>query len=216
MREKRGMTGQMNVKKYLILTEKEELLAKGLLEGQGAEDTMRLKIIDGSSEVVAQQEIVYLIGDEYQEKPLQCRVLRGEGQRVLVKTLMAMDPELRRNLRIPVTFESFLYPISGSWKGRKPLRSIDLSCGGLAFYASDDLQLQEKVEVVIPKTTYPLILQMQIIRKEECSQNSAYYAAKFINLELQEEHMIREAVFSIQLQNRRKGVTKEGMEDCTS
>ena len=205
----------MNRKKYLVLTEKEELLAKGLLDGTGADDTMRLKIIDGNSEVLAQQEIVYLIGDEYQEKPLQCRILRSDGQRVLLKTLMTMDPELRRNLRIPVTFESFLYPVSGSWKGRKPLRSIDLSCGGLAFYASDDLQLQEKVEVVIPKTTYPLIVQMQIIRKEACSQNAAYYAAKFLNLQSQEEHMIREAVFSIQLQNRRKDVTKDEMEDCT-
>ncbi len=194
----------MSVKKYLILTERDEILAKGLLDGLGAEDTMRLKIIDGSSEVVQQEEIVHLIGNEYNDKPLQCRVVRGDEERVVVKVLMTMDPELRRNLRIPVEFESFLYPISGKWKGRKRLRSIDLSCGGLAFYAPDDLQIRERVQVVIPKTTYPLILQMQIIRKEVCSDHTAYYAAKFINLELQEEHMVREAVFSIQLENRRR------------
>lgn len=209
------MAVHMNVKKYLILTEKEELLAKGLLDGLGADDTMRLKIIDGNSQVVAQQEIIYLIGDEYNEKPLQCSILRRDDERILLKKLQDMDPSLRKNLRIPVTFESFVYPISGKWKGRKPIRSIDLSCGGIAFYASDDLGLQEKMEVVIPKTTYPLILRMQVIRKEACSQNSAYYAAKFINLQLQEEHMVREAVFSIQLQNRQRDMTKDGMEDCT-
>lgn len=209
------MSVHMSVKKYLVLTEREELLAKGLLEGLGAEDTMRLKIVDGNRDVVAQQEIVHLIGNEYDDKPLQCRILQCDGDRVMLKKLMTMDPELRRNLRIPVEFESFIYPVSGRWKGRKRLRSVDLSCGGLAFYAPDDLQIQERVEVVIPKTTYPLILQMQIIRKEECSQGSAYYAAKFVDLELQEEHMIREAVFSIQLQNRRRGSMKDEMEDCT-
>ncbi len=202
----------MIMKKYLIVTDEGELLAKGALEGFGADDTMRLKIVEGKEESVAAREIVQLIGSGEDEMPMQCRVLRCNDGRVLLKKLQILDPELRRNLRIPVEFDSFIYPVSGSWKGRKPLRSVDLSCGGLAFYASDGIEVGETVEVVIPKTTHPLILKMQIIRKEPLRQEHTYYAAKFVHLEMAEEHMVREAVFSIQLQNRQRTSTKDQTE----
>ncbi len=202
----------MIMKKYLIVKDEGELLAKGVLEGLGADDTMRLKIIEGKEEDVAGQELVQLIGSEVDEMPVQCRVLKCGDKRVLVKKLQILNPELRRNLRIPVEFDSFIYPVSGRWKGRKALRSVDLSCGGLAFYAADGVEIGETVEVVIPKTTHPLILMTQIIRKERLSQERTYYAAKFIHLEMEEEHMVREAVFSIQLQNRQRTLARDKTE----
>lgn len=201
----------MQTKKYLLLTSDGELIAKALLEGWGGED-LRLKLLEGKAEDVCRQKILQLVGNEADELPLQCCLLRCDGERVLLKKLMTLNSELRRNLRIPVNFESYLYPISGSWRGRKKLQSVDLSCGGLAFYCEGGLEVGETVEVVIPETTFPLIVQMEILRKEKMDEEHTYFAGKFLHLEREEENMIREAVFSIQLQNRQRMLTQEQKE----
>lgn len=198
----------MLTKKYLLLTSDGELIAKGLLEGLGG-DNMRVKLLEGKMEDVSSQKIIQLVSNEADDLPLQCCLVRCDEQHIMLKKVMTLDADLRRNLRIPVTFQSFLYPISGRWKGRKALESVDLSCGGLAFYCAPGLEVGEKVEVVIPKTTYPLIVRMSILRKEEIDEHHAYFAGKFLQLEREQENMIREAVFSIQLQNHKRTQTQE-------
>lgn len=201
----------MLTKKYLLLTNNGELIAKGLLEGWGGED-LRLKRLEGKPEDIREAKVVQLISNEADELPIQCCVLRCDDERILLKKITTLNLELRRNLRIPVTFNSYLYPISGSWKGRKALQSIDLSCGGIAFYADDGLEAGETVEIVIPKTTFPLIVKMGILRKEKLNGEQTFYAGKFLQLEREEENMIREAVFSIQLQNRKRTQAQETKE----
>ena len=89
---------------------------------------------------------------------------RGVGGVEMVRML---DAGIRQNLRIPVRFESFLYPISGSWKGRAAIVSRDLSCGGIAFLSEKQLKVGEICEIVIPVTTEPLVLKLKILRAEK-------------------------------------------------
>lgn len=201
----------MLTKKYLLLTNNGELIAKGLLEGWSGEN-LRLKRLDGKPEDILNAKIVQLISNEANEPPLQCGLLKCDDEHILLKKITTLNLELRRNLRIPVSFDSYLYPVSRNWRGRKALQSIDLSCGGIAFYADDGLEVGETVEIVIPKTTFPLIVQMGILRKEELNGEQTFYAGKFLQLEREEENMIREAVFSIQLQNRKRIQAQETRE----
>lgn len=190
-------------KKYLILTTNGELIAKAGLEAWGG-DNLRLRLLEGQKARVEREKIVQLISDEAGDLPLQCAIQDCEGERIMLQKMKTLNPELRRNLCIPVQFDSFLYPVTGSWRGRRTLRSIDLSCGGLAFYTDWDLAVGEIVEVVIPKTTYPLLVRLEILRNKELPQGQWFMAGKFVGLEREEENMIREAVFSIQLQNRKR------------
>ena len=123
-----------------------------------------------------------------------------------------IEDDERRNFRVPVQEKSFLYPVDGSWKGRRAIETIDLSCGGIAFYSDSGMNSGDVAEVVIPMTANPLLLQIKLLRKDEVTAERARYAAKFVALQPEEDQMICEAVFNIQLQNRSQKKTTEEME----
>jgi len=125
-----------------------------------------------------------------------------------------LDPEFRRSLRVPTRFDSFVYPISGSWKGRMAIQSIDLSCGGIAFYGPDGMEIGETAEVVVPTQAEPILVTMQILRKHAL-KNKTYYAAKFTALQSEEDRLICERVFSLQLSGRPQPEELEEMEETT-
>ena len=202
----------MRAKEYLILASDQMPVAKGIQETMSGKEMLELTVLDHKTETVATHEILYLIGAERGDLPIQCQLLERKGDQIVLKKLMVMNPELRRNLRIPVQFHSFVYPLSGIWKGRKSVRSIDLSCGGIAFYTDRGMEIGETAEVVIPHAKNPLIVRIKILRKQELKSERTYYAAKFIELLPDEEQWICNKVFSIELQNRTKATQTEEME----
>ena len=142
-------------------------------------------------------------GSSSKELPIQCRILRQRGDTVLMEKIATLDPEIRRNLRVPVKFDTFLYPLPGSSRtGRYSAQSIDLSCGGIAFYADCLLELHEQMEIVVTPTEEPVILRCEILRRQELQNDRFLYATKFVDMCEDEEVVVREAVFSLQLQSR--------------
>ena len=85
--------------------------------------------------------------------------------------------------------------------GRHPAQSIDLSCGGIAFYSEFDLEVHDEVEIVVTPTEEPVILHCEVLKRQEL-QNRFMYATKFVDMCEDEEVVVREAVFSLQLQAR--------------
>ena len=69
----------------------------------------------------------------------------------------------------------------------------------------------QRFELVVPITAQPLLLRSEIIRKRPCSrEGEEMYAAKFVDMCHDEEMMVREAVFNVQLSSRpRRAGTKE-------
>lgn len=188
---------------YLILDTQNNALASGELATPPDASPMRLNVLDNKVDDVMEHQIVILFSSSSDELPIQCRILRQRGDTVLLEKLSTLDPEVRRNLRVPVKFDTFLYPLPESaWRGRRRAQSIDLSCGGIAFYTDFPLELHERAEVVITPTEQPVILRCEVLRLQEL-QNGRYMAAtKFVNMCEDEEVVVREAVFSLQLQSR--------------
>lgn len=187
-------------KTYLLLASDQKVIAKGVLEGPALREILRLKVRDGMAGAVAEHQIIIAMSEESGEAPVQCHLVEHSGDTVTLRKMMPLDSEFRRSLRMPVRFNSFIYPVNGSFRGRMALRSIDLSHGGLAFYAAQGLEIGDVAEVVIPVTVAPLIVKMQILRKQELSNGQVYYAAKFVDLQEDEENLICKAVFGIQLE----------------
>ena len=185
---------------YLLLSSDHTALAKGTAEGPALRDTLRLKIRDRQAESVAAHQIIIVLSEEPGEAPLQCHLVERSGDTVTLRKMMQLDTEFRRSLRIPVRFDSFIYPVDGSFRGRMELRSIDLSHGGIAFRAAEGLEIGQVAEVVVPVTTEPLIVRMQILRVQRLSNGEVYYAAKFVDLQEDEENLLCKAVFGIQLE----------------
>lgn len=163
-------------------------------------DMLRLKVMEQRVEAVAEHQIIIALSEEPGEAPLQCHLVERSGDTVTLRKMMQLDTEFRRSLRIPVRFNSFIYPVDNSFRGRKVLRSIDLSHGGIAFCAEEGLEIGEIAEVVIPVTTEPVIVKMQILRVQRLSNGEVYYAAKFVDLQEDEENLLCRAVFGIQLE----------------
>ena len=107
------------------------------------------------------------------------RIVRHDGNQVWVEAIRELDGTVRENLRMPVRFESFLYPVSGSWKGRRPIVSRDLSCGGVAFYCKQRLEEGEIAQIVVPVTSQPLLLDLKILRQRPSPEPVPLYAAEF-------------------------------------
>lgn len=197
------MNTELDENLCLLLDGENQLLGHAELESPPEEDILWLRLQPDVPDNLEDYGVLRIISQRKRAKVIQSYILQQQGDRVEVERLSFLDPELRRSLRVPVSFASFLYPISGSWKGRKPIQSVDLSCGGVAFYGEPGLQEHEVVEVVIPVTTQPLILRAEILRKEPLG-NSSYvlYAAKFVDFCNDEESMVMGAVFSLQLEGR--------------
>ena len=189
---------------YLIMDTQNNGLASGeLISPPGGTEPMRLSILDNKVDTVMAHEVITLFSSSSEELPIQCRILRQRGDAVLLEKIATLDPEVRRNLRVPVKFDTFLYALPASaWTGRREAQSIDLSCGGIAFYADCQLELHEQMEIVVTPTEEPVILRCEILRKQELQNGRYLYATKFVDMCEDEEVVVREAVFSLQLQSR--------------
>ena len=196
---------------YLVLDSRGDPLARAMLEGRQDTPTLQFEILDGKTDAVMAHEQLQFIPIADGRQALLGRVVRCRGERITVEKLQRLDSELRQNLRMPISFQTLVYPISGSWKGRRWVESNDLSCGGIAFFSRFPLEERERFELVVPITAQPLLLRSEIIRKRPCSrEGEEMYAAKFVDMCHDEEMMVREAVFNVQLSSRpRRAGTKE-------
>ena len=198
----------MAIEKCLILTSRGEPVAEGVM-GNVEGGQLSVKVLNDEVDLVMTHDILQIVGMGENSIPQQCVIEEQRGNYVMLRVLSDLDSKLRRNIRIPTRFESFIYPVSGSWTGRRGLTSVDISCGGLAFYSTDGIEERERVEVVIPVTSSPLLLQMEILSKQDLKNDRAFYKAKFVDMHHDQECMVREAVFSIQLENHARKLAKE-------
>jgi len=197
------MSAQDVENQYLVLDSRGEALARAILEGRRDGPNLQFEILDnGADAVMAHEQLQFLpIADD--REALLGRVLRCRGERVTVERLQKLDSELRQNLRMPISFEVPIYPITGRWWGRIWVESNDLSCGGLSFYTRYPMEDGERFEVVVPITSQPVILRCEIIRERPCAREGMImYAAKFVDMCHDEEMLVREAVFNVQLSTR--------------
>lgn len=191
---------------YLILDSRDEPVARGVLKNDPREETWQMVILDGKIAEVMEHEEIHLVPIADGLLPQRGRILRGRYDNIVVKRLQTAGGDKRQNLRMPTHFTSFLYPVDKSWQGRRHMRAKDLSCGGIAFFCRDAMEIGEWIEVVVPITSEPVLLRGEILRRRPDEQEGmVMYAAKFLDLCNDEEVLVREAVFNIQLDTRSRG-----------
>ncbi len=190
--------------RYMILDHEGIPVARGASKDKGTDTVLRIKLDHSETVSIAENDYVTLVGISQNMAGLEGHVLRREKGVLYVEPIRRIGEEVRQNLRMPVSFDSYLYPISGNWQGRIPIVSHDLSCGGIAFYTNRQLDIGEVAEVVLPVTVNPLLLRIKILRKTEPKPGQNLYASCFIDMLHEEETMVREAVFNIQLERKKQ------------
>lgn len=187
---------------FLLLDSADAPLANGVLESPKDAPEMRVRILDDQIDKVTDHTEIKMLPMAAGEAALLGRIIRSRNDVILVQKVQELERNRRQNLRMPTRFQSFIYPVTGNWYGRQEIRAKDLSCGGIAFYCKKELDAQEWVEVVIPITCEPLIVQCKILRSSKTEQGEIMYAAQFVEMCHDQEMVIREAVYSVQVQTR--------------
>lgn len=188
---------------YILLDRKNNPLGRGRLECPPDAPKFYVRVPEEQIDALASHELIQLIGVSRDAPSLLGRVIGTRRDVLILEPSETMAGSVRQNLRVPVRFDTYIYPISGSWKGRRYVVSNDLSSGGLSFSCSGTLLPGERFEVVIPITAQPLILRCELLRAlSENPDGSTLYAAQFVDLCADEEAMTREAVFTAQLRGQ--------------
>ena len=189
---------------YLILDRDGSPIEQGYLESPPGMEILQFELTRDEEDVpdLTGHKIVQLIGLDDKSPSMMGEIVRQRGNRLAVMQTGELGPEARENLRILTDFESVIYPVTGFWKGQRPIQGHDLSCGGLAFHSAQELKDREIVEVVLPVTDQPLVVRMRVLRRLPVEAAVPLYAARFVDLCMDEEVFIRKAVFSIQVGGR--------------
>lgn len=188
-------------KTYLLLDSEGAAIAQARIEGRTDTPNWQLRVLDDKIDDVVEYETVRLMSMTDSAPSYEGKLVRSRNDMVqlVVKKIAPMVHDKRKNLRVPVRFTSLIYPVSGRWGGRRRILSNDISCGGIAFFSPDALLEGEVIEVVVPVTSQPLIVRCEILRTRYVDGEGLLYAGKFVGLCEDEEVLLRESVFSLQL-----------------
>lgn len=209
-----GFLKKEKAKEYHFLMDKDSnFLARGTLPDGEEGGNLQFKVIDGSVEQILRFGIVQVVPTDKTKSVTMGKAVSRRGNVVVIEPLRDMGMGVRKNFRMPTDFESFIYPDEG---GRFIIKTIDLSCGGIAFYSVADMKVGAQMEVVVPITAEgPLIVRCTVLRVMPFSPPIQKYACQFLDLIQDEENMLQEAVFNIQLTqiraNQRRNASPGGM-----
>ena len=187
---------------YLLMDSGSRMLARGRLKNVPGSENLNIVLIEGGGERLAEAGVIQAVPQDKSLPVQMTRVLNCWNDMVTLEPMRELGAEVRRNFRVPVRFESFVYP--KSIRGRAPMTSVDLSCGGVAFYSPFPFRIGDRFEVVLPMTSEgPLLLTAEILRVHLEPDGQNLYACKFVDMIDDEEALAREAVFAIQLDGAR-------------
>jgi hypothetical protein len=189
-------------KLYLLLNSKYVPIAQGRLLSPPDAPNWQVRVLGDKMEAVMKHQKIQLVSLSGDGNDLLGRIIQQRGDCIVLETLRPLGNEVRENLRLPASFSSFIYPLTGAWKGRRTITAHDISCGGITFHCDQELEMGERMEVVIPITEQPLILKGEVLRRSTTDQGNPFYALKFVEMCNDEEVIMRKSVFNIQLMNR--------------
>ena len=152
---------------YLILDSQGAPLANAVLESPPNSEVLQIRILNGKEEKVAEHREIQLIGMDDSTPNRVGVIIRQQDDKMVIQPTAALGPNARENLRIATEFESVMYSVTGKWMGQRPFKAKDLSCGGIAFWSSVALEEREIVEIVLPVTDQPLLVNTQVLRQLE-------------------------------------------------
>ncbi len=181
--------------KYKVTDNDGKLIGNAFSDDPPTSPVWRLILAQADAQVVIETKNVKVIIPGSEEEPIEGSVISSNGSMVTVKGL-----RVRENLRMPVKFSTYIYPVNDSWVGRAQIHGNDLSCGGFAFFSERELKIGEVVETVLPITSRPLILLLKVLRTKVLPDGRLMYAAEFHEMLHEQETMVRETVFRLQVQ----------------
>ena len=183
-------------KKFIILDDNQQTLASAILmEQQGQRKIFELTSTPSTDLLsLPAINILSLNSTEFM-------AWRGKAERLRCDQFYfwaedRIDERLRRHLRIPMSFQTYLYPVSGVLF-RLPVVSKDISCGGIAIYSMEPLLTDPVFGIALPCAEPPLLVRLNVLRTRPSGSN--LYSCQFVDLLPPEDAMNQECIFEYDL-----------------
>lgn len=189
----------------LLDSQNSRVLARGSIEGPPDGLNLQINIFEGDPIAVSNAEHVQIVPADEEIPPKLAHVIHRQNTLLVFEPLRELTgDQVRSNLRMPVDFDTFVYP-TGDQSGRWRATGRDLSCGGISLFCTGPIQVGDLVQVVVPITrTAPLLLDCQVLRLGKEADGRPFFAAKYLALLNEQESMLREAVFNVQLKTMQR------------
>lgn len=185
---------------YVLMDSNSRPCARGVRKAAPDGKTLFISLVEGDTAMLSRIGVLQAVPQDKSLPPQMVRFIGSRERIIALEPMRDLGSAMRRNFRVPVTFDSFVYPPGG---GRAALRSVDLSCGGIAFRCRMSLAVGDRFEVVVPLTSEgPLLLNAEALRVH-LDPGGNLYACKFVDMIDDQETMLREAVFAIQISTSR-------------
>ena len=183
-------------KKFIILDDNQQTLASAILmEQQGQRKIFELTSTP-STDLLSLPAINILSLNSTEFMAWRGKAERLRGDQFYFWAEDRIDERLRRHLRIPMSFQTYLYPVSGVLF-RVPVGSRHISCGGIPISSMGALLTGQVFEIALPCTEPRLLVRLKVLRPLPSASN--LYSCQFVDLLPAEEAMIQECIFEYDL-----------------
>ena len=200
----------MAQEKYAILSENNDMVLceAVLMDRRGAKMTM--KIVDDINILKGLKAVKFHAMESYAEI-YQGQIVEINNNIVSFGDVVNISAQMRREIKLKIRVETNLiktFPMDKEKIPRAiPIATNDISCGGMGFVSKADLNKEDSYEVVIPITSNPISIDVEIMRKEFLPDKNMYvYGSKFLDLNIVGERLLREAIFKTQLRRHRRKI----------
>lgn len=185
-------------KKVVILNSDDEIIANAYLESLASNTAViRFNSLKMAKKLKKLLDIRFRISGNYVET-FEGIVTEIKENTLIIKNLKDVAVKYREDIKVDVDYKGIITFYEEEQINNIAVRVRDISSSGLCFYSKIDLKKEYTYETVIPVTKIPIILNFQIVRKLQSEEESVYiYGCKFIKLGIEEEKMLREAVFRL-------------------
>lgn len=193
---------------YLILDEDHSSLTRATLRTPPTANILEFEIPENDVPLLEGHRDLQFVGFDENAPSFAGTVTRRRGNRLAVEKGAELGDGSLENLQVPFEHDAYLYPISGTWKGRVPVRTTTLSCGSIEFVTSGNLAPQEMVEVTVHTREGALLIPAKILGQKQGDGGLFQYSVKFVSGVDDMERMVRKEVLYLQLKLRDD--TKDG------
>lgn len=128
-----------------------------------------------------------------------------DGNAVFFKDFENISDELKNDLKVDyVNKTKITFLDEDDEEVVMPVVMKDISRGGVCFFTLESLKVGQILEMVLEFTKEPLPVKLEIIRRERYPKDPHYYyGCKILTLNIVEESMLKQAIFRIDIENKR-------------
>lgn len=204
-----NFTDKRNIEPYknvIISDEKGNELIGAYLDYVGSKIAVIQLLSIWDVKLIKDKGILYFKSLEKYDQIYRGEIEYIDGNAVFFKDFENISDELKNDLKV-----DYVYKTKVTFEDEEtdeeiviPVVMKDVSRGGVCFFTSESLKVGQVLDMIFEFTKEPLPVKLEIIRRERYPKDPHYYyGCKIISLNIVEESMLKQAIFRIDIENKR-------------